>query len=514
MRRAAPLSQAWLLLHTIRVRLTLWYVALLAVILVTFSTFLYSNLSHTLHQGIDDALATQAQQVLRTLDDNQPTLAEAADQIAPDMLITLYDRTGRKLLSGAEYQMVPDSTAARVAGAQGQKTLQTIILAGGPEARVLTVPLMTNGRASAVLQVVRPERDVAAALQKLLLLMAGAIPLTLLCAVAGGLFLAGRALNPIDRIRDTAARIEADDLSQRINFQGSPDEVGRLAATFDHMLARLEGAFQRQRQFTADASHELRTPLAILTSQVDIALERPRSADQYRDLLISVRGDVTRMDELLSQMLMLARADAGQSSLICERLSLTDLTADTVRAMEPLAEGRGVYLVHARPVDEMTIDGDQTRLTQLLLNLIDNGLKYTLPGGKVQVVARREGKLAVIKVVDSGVGIAPEHLPHVFERFYRIGPARARGEGGTGLGLPISQWIVQAHGGEIAVMSTPGHGTTFIVHLPLADVGDMDSMRRYSSSIHVPLIATDEDARAINGRGVRSEHNHSEHRKA
>jgi heavy metal sensor kinase len=453
------------------VRLTLWYVALLALTLVAFSAFLYGSLARNLHAAIDTALTTQAQQILQTLDDERPSLTDAGDRIAPEMLVALYDRTGTRLLGGFARQMKPDNKSALAAAAQGRQTIETVALVGSLEARRLTMPVLQPGQVIAVLQVVRPERDVAAALHKLLLLMGVAIPLTLLCAVAGGLFLAGRALTPIDRITVAAAHIDADDLSQRINFQGDMDEAGRLAATFDHMLARLEAAFRRERRFTADASHELRTPLTILTSEVDVALERPHSAAHYRQVLRSVREDASRMDQLLSQLLTLARADAGHAALVRERLALTDLADEVVRTMEPLAAMRDVRLVYAgssQSPEAVVVDGDQSRLIQLLMNLIENGLKYTPAGGSVSVAVRRATAWAIIDVADTGVGITPEHLPHVFDRFYRADKARAREAGGTGLGLAISQWIVQAHGGTIGVASAPGRGTTFTVRLPLA----------------------------------------------
>jgi heavy metal sensor kinase len=298
--------------------------------------------------------------------------------------------------------------------------------------------------------------------------MALAVPLTLLLASAGGLFLAGRALGPIDRITRAAAAIGAEDLSRRLEFRGSHDEIGRLAATFDRMLDRLDAAFRRQRQFTADASHELRTPLAVLASQIDVALERPRATEEYQQLLVSLREDTAQMGRLLGELLTLARADAGQQLLSRERLELGELVQNVVSTMQPLATQRGVQLAEDVRV-QAVVDGDQTRLSQLLLNLVDNGLRYTPAGGKVCVSVEREGAWDVIKVADTGQGIASEHVPHVFERFYRADPSRARSDGGAGLGLAIGQWIARAHGGRIDVESQPGRGSTFSVYLPSAD---------------------------------------------
>jgi len=301
----------------------------------------------------------------------------------------------------------------------------------------------------------------------------------LLVASAGGLFLAGRALDPIDGITRAAAAIGADDLSQRLHFRGSLDEVGRLAATFDRMLDRLDRAFRRQRQFTADASHELRTPLTMLASQIDVALERKRTPADYEALLRSLREDAARMTQLVSELLTLARADAGQQLLTREELDLGVLVNSVVQAMQPLALQRGVRLAeHAQP--RVTISGDQTRLSQLLINLVDNALRYTSAGGNVNVAVKEQAGWAELRVEDTGIGIAAEHLPHLFERFYRADPARARADGGSGLGLAIAQWITQAHAGQITVESEFGRGSTFTVRIPLVQVA---SARGTTSSV-------------------------------
>jgi heavy metal sensor kinase len=291
--------------------------------------------------------------------------------------------------------------------------------------------------------------------------------LTLLVASAGGLFLAGRALDPIDRITRAAAAIGADDLSSRLNLRGSHDEVGRLAATFDRMLERLDQAFRRQRQFTADASHELRTPLTMLASQIDVALKRNRTLAEYKDLLRSMREDTARMSQLVSELLTLARADAGQQLLTREELDLGDLVRSVVPTMEAIATEHGVQLTE-QVQPGITISGDQMRLTQLLINLIDNAVRYTPSGGRVAASVERDGAVASLRVADTGVGIDADHLPHVFERFYRADPARARAEGGAGLGLAIAHWIATAHGGEISVQSEVGRGTTFTLRLPIS----------------------------------------------
>ncbi len=460
-------SARWLRtrLHTIRVRLTLWYVALLALILVGFSAFLYVRLAQSLADEENRALAAEVQRVVATLDvqNGTPALGDALDQLPVGMVVALYDPVGRRLdASDTHLTLPPLPPTAQPAGAGGPapETLQL----GNETWRVLTRAVVERGHTIGILQVAQSDRPYEAALSQLALLMGLAIPLTLVLAVAGGLFFASRALGPIDRITRAAQRIGAEDLSQRLHLPASPDEVGRLATTFDQMLDRLDRAFQRQRQFTADASHELRTPLALLTSQADVALERPRRPAEYRQALADIHAEAQRMSRLLAELLTLARADDGREIMAREPIALDALVEDVVATMAPLAERCDVQLALGERKCCVTA-GDQTRLTQLLVNLVDNAINYTPPHGAVRVSLDRTPSWAVLSVADTGVGIAPEHMPRLFERFYRADPARGRG--GAGLGLAIADWIARAHGGRIEVESALGQGTTFTVWLPL-----------------------------------------------
>lgn len=454
------------LLGTIRVRLTLWYVALLAVMLAAFSAFLCANLSRRLHADADRSLALDAQRVIATLDvkEGRPALGEGSDSLGAGTVVAIYDAAGRHLLARSDAPLTPSpSPQALLDAAEGHRTLATARAPDGSVWRVLTTPAVEGHRQVAILQLARSQRDIEAVLGQLVLLVGIAVPATLVLAIVGGVFLAGRALDPVERIIRTAERIGAEDLSRRLHFGGS-DELSRFAGTFDRMLDRLQAAFQRQRQFTADASHELRTPLAMIGSQIDLALERPRDAEEYRAVLTSLREDTTRLTQLTNELLSLARADAGQHALDLEPLDLATVVEDVVTTMRPLAQNAGVELAH-RTETGLLVSGDQTRLTQVLVNLIDNGIRYAPAGGSVTVIAWREAKRIIVTVSDTGI-IEAEHLPHLFERFYRADAARARSAGGAGLGLAICKWIVEAHGGDIGVASVPGIGTIVTVHLP------------------------------------------------
>jgi heavy metal sensor kinase len=283
----------------------------------------------------------------------------------------------------------------------------------------------------------------------------------------GGAFLARQALRPIDTITHTAIAItNADDLSRRIPAPRAGDEVGRLANTFNRMLERLEKLFRAQQRFTADISHELRTPLTTIRGNVDL-MRRIRVVDDAS--LDAIQGETDRMTRMVGDLLLLAQADAGLP-MRREPVSLDTLMLEVYRQLRVIANGVNVTIGEE---DAVTVVGDPDRLKQLIINLADNAIRYTPPGGQVRLSLKRVDGWAQLCVSDSGPGIPPEHLPHIFERFYRVDKARSRREtgavsGGAGLGLSIAQWIAQSHGGQIDVQSETGKGTRFTVRLPEA----------------------------------------------
>ena len=454
---------AWLIDHltTLRVRLILWYVALLAVILVVLCVVLDASLATRLRQQLDSELGNTAQQLIATVDvqNGQVHLAENADNLAAGTVIALYSADGRHLLSDNAPAIVARVGPLPVA----DTSPRTVGGPGGQRWRVLVRPVVDGQQNRGLVLLARSEEQIDLALQQLILLEAVAIPVVLLLAIGGGLFLAGRALGPIDRITRTAEEIGDHDLSRRLALPPRQDEVGRLAATLDAMLDRLDGAFRRQRRFTADASHELRTPLTIIRSRAEVTLDRPRTAKEYREALSVIRDEATRLGQLVAELLTLARADAREEQLSREQVVLDDLVSAVVSQFVPLAEERQIGLQCGTLESVQTI-GDPTRLAQLLINLVDNAMTYTPSPGTVQVDLQRRGSWIHLVVQDTGVGIAPEHLPHLFERFYRADSARVRG--GAGLGLAICDWIASAHGGEIRVDSVVGKGSVFRVLLP------------------------------------------------
>ena len=459
-----------LTLRSIRLRLTLWYVLLLAVILAAFSTGIYLTLRQNLYGNLDDSIETRANDLLAVMryDGERPTLSGRIPSDNPnqgEQFVRVFDLAGEPTFDNSTPEGDIPVDRGAVGAALAGKTVTRTVDVSDETIRVRTLPIEPDGQISGVLEVGRSEGDVGDTLRTLLLVLGIAYPVTLALASFGGAFLAGRALSPIDKLTRLARRVSAKDLSQRLNLRLPDDEVGRLARTFDEMIARLDDAFRRQRQFTADASHELRTPLTAIKGQVEVALRRRRDAAAYREVLQAINEEVDRLIRLVGSLLTLARADAGQIPIALETVSLPELVAGAVEQVDPVAKQRDIEL-SASAGPAVTLQADEDLLLQLLLNLLDNAIKHTPAGGRVTVGWRVNGRQVELWVRDTGVGIAGEHLAHIFDRFYRVDKARSRAEGGVGLGLSICRWIAEAHGGHISVRSAPGQGSTFTAGLP------------------------------------------------
>ena len=285
----------------------------------------------------------------------------------------------------------------------------------------------------------------------------------LLVGLTGGWWFVGRALRPISEISSTATKISAGDLSQRINVAEAESELGQLAAVLNSTFARLESAFAQQKQFSSDAAHELRTPVSVMLTQAQTALNRERTANEYRETVEACQRAAQRMRRLIESLLALARLDAGQEVLKRLRFDFSKTIADCIEAIRPLAYERGVKI--SVEVESLEITGDSERLAQVITNLLANAIQYNLSDGEVRVKLESQDGMAVLTVSDMGRGIATEDLPRVFERFYRAD--KSRSTGGNGLGLAISKAVVEAHGGTIEVSSEENIGTTFTVRLPI-----------------------------------------------
>jgi heavy metal sensor kinase len=451
----------------IRWRLTFWYLVLLIVIMLVFAGTVTLGLRFLLHQSLDNTLENQAALLTESIDidDGEPKIGDRRIRNRPgQQFVRLVDHDGELL---TDSNPVLDDVSMDDQGLQNAlngfadlrwRTIQD------ERMRVLSQPVMAGDEVVAVVQVGLAGRSVETVLNRMIIVIVVSGLFVLALAAAGGLWLAGRTLRPIDRMTRLAARIGDQDLSRRIDLPPSNDELGRLARTFNAMLDRLEQAMVRQREFTAAASHELRTPLAMIQSQLDLALAHDRDPVEDHRTLENLQSDVIRLTRISNTLLSLARSDAGEMELTIDQVELHSLMDLLAEQYAPLAEPASIELeVFAVPV---SVYGDEDRLIQLLVNLMDNAFQHSSEGGTVRLECLPTGTGGWISVSDQGSGIEPRHLPHVFERFFRSSANRSASSNGAGLGLTISKMIVDAHGGSIDISSEPGSGTTVEVWLP------------------------------------------------
>jgi heavy metal sensor kinase len=458
-------------IRSIKFRFTIWYLVVLAILLIAVSAGVYFYLSRSLYRNLDNSLVLRSTQ-LRSIQDILESIRQGEFQEQLGEIVILYFYSGDQLVEVSPRGLsipVDDETVSQAIG--GTSSFATMETTEGERLRLLAVPIIINilgppsGIQPAALVIARSTRQIDNAIARLVRTFIVAVPLGLALAAAGGIFLARRALKPVDDITQTAQEIEESDLSRRINVN-TKDELGRLAATLNAMIGRLERAFQRQKQFTSDASHELRAPLAVIEAESSLALQKERPPNDYRQSLETISKEAKQMSSLIDQMLILARADAGKEQWDFTQVDLGKLINDISADIEILCQEKGLsfQLGHT---ENLMVQGDEAGLRELFMNLLDNAVRYTPSPGTVSVSLRREGQMAVVAITDTGVGIPAEDMPLIFERFYRVDKSRSRTEGGSGLGLAISQHIAEAHGGKIEVESKVGAGSTFSLWLPL-----------------------------------------------
>jgi len=454
----------------IRLRLTAWYFAVLAVVLSAFGVSAYLEMRHSIHKTVDEELEARAegvhQLIQRTIargaeDDLQEGLREHTELRQGGALLQVSDEQGNWLYRSP---IMDDYGVPRPATLRKRPV---DYLGKDIPLRIWSEKVSVGGQ-SYLIQSAFEMDDFYEALHDFALLLFISIPSLLLCAAAGGYVISTLALAPVDQITRTARTISAQNLSSRLVVPKTRDELQRLSETLNGMLERLETAFKKITQFTADASHELRTPVAVMRTRAELSLRKARSADEYREVIAEVLAELEKTSGLIEQLMFLARADSGAETLHFSATNVAEVLREACHQGSALAEAKQIAFQEQISGDSMWIQGDASSLRRLFLILIDNAVKYTPASGQVEVSLQRNDGYAVAQVRDTGIGIAEGDLPNVFERFYRADKARTRESGGVGLGLSIGRWITEVHAGTIEVQSSPGRGSIFQIRLPIS----------------------------------------------
>ena len=474
------------MLDSVRVRLTLWYTAVLTLVLIALSTITYFIFWRSTLQRTDVNLAELSEAFLTTLD------AETKDQSGPDSLrlagqvaitehrfrdhvFAIFDEAGNIVVSSQD--VPPASATVPLSSPSFQRFLDAStrtdrlfgkVNGGRHGYRGFARHFSALGKTYTlvILQSLHAQQEM---LEEVTATFAWVIPIAIVLASVGGYFLARKSLAPVVAMSSQAGRIGAANLHERLVVQNDRDELGHLAQSFNSLLDRLNQSFERQRRFMADASHELRTPVAILRGEAEVALsQQTRSLEEYRESLGVLHQEAERLTHIVEDLFTLTRADAGQYPLQPRDFYLDELIVECVHSARTLALAKKICL-NLEEASESPIHADESLLRRMVLNLLDNAIKYTPQVGRVTLTCRREGKEYAVSITDTGGGIPADLQPRIFERFFRADKARSRAEndgGGAGLGLSISRWIAEAHHGRLELTRSDSAGSTFTAYLP------------------------------------------------
>ncbi|HZO89336.1 MAG TPA: ATP-binding protein [Chthonomonadaceae bacterium] len=497
---AAPSERRWRFpsLNSLRAQLALWHGGLLALTLLLLAGFTYLLLRQFLNSRADAALVRYAEDTAKTIaatlyhyETLHPgrTVDRATEQSFVDntelqswgRYVQVINSHGDKVAysDALRTNSLPIHTETLLAGLAGKPRFETVHDLGEYPVRMVTVPVFQGEKIPYLVQVGASVEGVEAALQRASEILLVLTPSVFVIALLGGWWLVGRALKPVDDMTQAALSIESKRLDLRLVPPRTDNEIGRLAAALNEMIARLDKSFRQIERFSADASHELKTPLTSIRGEAEVALMSDLTPEEYRRTLKSIIEETERLSSIVNNLLLLSRADADQVRLKQEPLALDGVALNAYEPMERLAHRKNITL-DIEVMDSVRLNGDALWLGQLITNLLHNAINYTPEGGSVVLSLIHAPDpdhpggpgFAVLSVRDTGPGIPPEHLPHIFDRFYRVDSGRSRDQGGSGLGLNIARWIAESHGGQITVASEVGKGTTFTVRLPALQEAD------------------------------------------
>jgi heavy metal sensor kinase len=460
------------MIRSFRLQLTAWYLLLFTLLFTAFSIFLYEVLSKALYKRLDEILSSEVSTAAGLFRGEMAEFKGDANGAAREAMSEMSTRgvtvavfEGNKLLAsntpltGTElFAVVADAAAA-----EALEVRATLPRYGKHGARAVARRFAVDGR-QYVLLAAESLHSVKSELGVVRHVLFLALPLIVLIAGAGGFLLATKNLAPVRWMAEQARSITDKNLHNRLDIGAANEELMMLADSFNELLSRLDRSFETMRRFVADASHELRTPIAVIRGEADVALDHERDPAEYRESLAVVQDEARRLTRLIDDLLNLARADAGHVNLHVEEFYVNDLLAECCRSIQAKASAKKINL-ECRCPEDVAYRGDQELIRRLVLNLIENAIRYTPEGGRVQLDVEDSARDLRIQVADTGIGIPPEIATHVFERFYRGDQARSRQNGGFGLGLSIVKWIAESHHGSVELTSEPGLGSTFTVLL-------------------------------------------------
>jgi heavy metal sensor kinase len=470
--------------RSIRFRITAWYAGLLSGALIIFGVSVYLGLERYLDWTLQRTLVSECQTIGTELlsqlsvKDNSWLATEINEAYAPEVnsrfIRVIREGVGVAYISGPPKDGTFDPSRIPLPVDNERDAERKVRFEAGNRLLIDSITLTTADGSHFLVESGAPYNQIQVVLHGLLLTFAIYMPFVVSLAVGGGYWLMRRSLSPVDEITKRAEGITSTNLSERLPVIRTGDELERLSMSLNRMIERLDEAFQHINRFSADASHELRTPLTILQLELESIVQDHRRDATLRDQIGSALEETSRMSRIVESLLAISRLDAGEVKIDKTRLDLGELASTTADEMRLLAEEKSIRLqTHA--AGSVLVEGDRTRLQQVIVNLVDNAVKYTQAGGTVGVSVNSEATRAVLEVSDDGPGIPSHALPHVFERFYRADKARSRANGGAGLGLSIVKAICAAHNAEVKVSSQEGRGTCFRIEFPLLTVLASDS---------------------------------------
>lgn len=489
-----------MILKTIRFKIIFWYTLALTILISLFSMALYSNFKNNLYADLDDLLQSKAQGIAGSIDTYWETekldalkagikqdvfskinninfvkiaqrwvKEKSNDPKLINIIVQIFTADGNNIASSKNIpslMSLSKETLNYVLKGNGHFDNLNLELSDGKTLsfRGLTVPIIENNKVAYLVGVTSPLAQLDAVLNRLKFILSLLLPAAIFLISIVGLFLAEMTLKPLNKIIKTVHQITAENLKLRVDLPDTKDEIKRLADTFNEMLVKLEQSFSSQQQFIHDLSHELRTPLTILKGELEVTLKKVRSQKEYESILRSSLEEMDKINRIIENLLMLARFDNKEVALEIKPLNLNRLIQEILDDIKILSEQKGIQ-INFSPEENIILEADESQLRRAILNILDNAIKYTAENGKILVKLQKDINTAKIEIRDTGIGIAKENLPFIFDRFYRAD--KSRNTGGFGLGLSIAKSIIEAQRGKIEIETELNQGTTFAISLPI-----------------------------------------------